>query len=86
VRHAVVLGDRRPHLGLLVAVEEVDEAVQSGVRALVDRLNHGECASHPIKRVMVVRDSFTPENGLLTANLKLSRKNIAERYERALFC
>ncbi|GLU34928.1 AMP-binding protein [Trinickia caryophylli] len=85
VRHAVVLGNGRPYLGLLIIAEQEDPSVHDAVFDVVARLNREECAAHPIQRVQIRTHAFTPENGLLTANLKLNRKNIAAQYEQAVF-
>lgn len=57
------------------------------VRTLLRRLN-GRLGAFPryarIRRVHALRDSWTPENGLLTPTLKIRRKVIQQRYEDCL--
>lgn len=85
VRHAVVLGDRRPHLGLLIVTDESSDQLQQSVKDRVAELNSGPCAAHPIQRIRILTEPFSLANGLLTANMKLSRPRIVERYETELF-
>ena len=85
VRHAVVLGDRRPHLGLLIVTDEDSDQLQQSVKDRVAKLNRGACAAHPIRRIRILTEPFSLANGLLTANMKLSRPRIVGRYEAELF-
>ena len=86
LRHAILFGNDRPHLGLLVIVEsppsvEMREMIQ---RKIVE-LNSGLCQLFPIKKWHISLSEFSAENGLLTRNLKLNRGRIAERYEDLVF-
>ena len=51
-------------------------AVQSALDALNPELPH----YRQIRNFAIIRDAFTPENGLLTANGKLRRDAINARY------
>jgi len=91
IAQAVVTGSDQKVLGaLLVPGEEALKQVPGGGEPLVDLLK-GECArllteeagfmAHErVARVAVLAEPFTPENGLLTATLKIRRAAVLERY------
>ncbi len=58
------------------------------VRALyegvVEEVNQRLARFEKLKRVLVVADEFSAENGTLTASMKLRRKVVAERYRRQI--
>ena len=54
-------------------VQELYEKIVEGVNANLARFEK-------LKRVMIVADEFTPDNGALTPTMKLKRKVIEERY------
>lgn len=83
VQYAVALGARRPHLGMLLVVEQIDSSARQLIEKTIDDYNAG--ASVPIRNYFLSTEPFTAENGLLTRNLKLQRKNISSRYETCVF-
>jgi len=75
-QHAVVVGNGRGYLTLLVSGK-----VESGtVEAALDKINSELPHYRQIRKSTVVPEAFTPENGLLTANGKLRREAISSRY------
>jgi long-chain acyl-CoA synthetase len=64
----------------LVASPQVG-ALYEGV---VEEVNQGLARFEKLKRVLVVADEFSAENGTLTASMKLRRKVVAERYRRQI--
>ncbi len=76
-----MVGEGRPHLGLLVVSGLADE------RALCERANAqlrnfpGYARIHHIARIT---EAWTVENDLLTPTLKLRRNRIEERFAREI--
>ncbi len=64
----------------LVASPEV-RGVYEGI---VEGLNQNLARFEKLKRVLLVADEFSAENGSLTASMKLRRKVVAERYQREI--
>jgi long-chain acyl-CoA synthetase len=64
----------------LVARPEV-RALYEGV---VDDLNRNLARYEKLKRVLLVADEFSAENGMLTASMKLRRLVVAERYRQQI--
>jgi long-chain acyl-CoA synthetase len=76
-----LVGHGKPCLAALVAGEGL---ARESVQAAVDALN-AEAAPHKkIRAFHLCPEPFTAENGLLTANLKLRRRVIAERFAEAI--
>lgn len=64
----------------LVANAKVQTLYEQVVNAANEKLARFE----KIKRVVVVPDEFTPENGALTATMKLRRRIVEERYRKEI--
>src|SRR6266852_3778296 len=75
-QHVVVVGNGRGYLCALIAGSVEPSAVQSALDAVNPSLPH----YRQIRNFAVVSGSFTPENGLLTANGKLRRDAINARF------
>ena len=54
--------------------------VQSLYEGIVEGVNQNLARFEQLKRVLVVADEFSPDNGILTPTLKLRRKVVEERY------
>jgi long-chain acyl-CoA synthetase len=75
-QQVVVVGNGRGYLCALVTGAVESAEVQAALDALNPELPH----YRQIRKFIVVREVFSPENGLLTANGKLRRDAIDARY------
>ncbi|PYU69583.1 MAG: hypothetical protein DMG49_12985 [Acidobacteria bacterium] len=75
-QQVVVVGNGRGYLCAFVTGEVESTAVQAALDTLNSELPH----YRQVRNFIIVRDVFTPENGLLTANGKLRRDAINARY------
>jgi long-chain acyl-CoA synthetase len=51
---------------------------------IVEDLNQNLARFEKLKRVILVADEFSAEDGTLTASMKLRRKVVTERYQRQI--
>src|SRR6267143_1935812 len=75
-QHVVIVGNGRGYLCALIVGSAESQAVQAALDAVNPSLPH----YRQVRNFTVVRESFTPENGLLTANGKLRRDAINARF------
>ncbi len=61
-----------------------DPKVQALYEGLVEGINGNLARFEKLKRVLVVADEFTADNGALTPTMKLRRRVIEERYRRQI--
>jgi long-chain acyl-CoA synthetase len=76
VQHVVIVGNGRGYLCALIAGPVEPLAAQSAF----DTVNPGLPHYRQIRNFAIVQETFTPENGLLTANGKLRRDAINARF------
>jgi long-chain acyl-CoA synthetase len=58
--------------------------VQGLYEQIVEGINQNLARFEKLKRVLLVADEFTPDNGVLTPTLKLRRRVIEDRYRRQI--
>jgi long-chain acyl-CoA synthetase len=58
--------------------------VRSVYQGIVDDLNRNLARYEKLKRVLLVADEFSAENGTLTASMKLRRRVVEERYRQQI--
>ena len=73
----VLVGNGRSYVCMLVAGNVESNAVQAAIDSINSDLPH----YRQIRNFKILRDSFTAENGLLTAMGKIKRETIAKRYD-----
>jgi long-chain acyl-CoA synthetase len=58
--------------------------VQSLYEDIIEGINQNLARFEKLKRVMLVADEFTPDNGVMTPTLKLRRRVVEERYKKQI--
>jgi long-chain acyl-CoA synthetase len=85
VSQALVVGDRRPYVTVLITLDE-QEVASSGrdphelVQELVEAVNEDHARVEQIKRFAILPRDFTIEDGELTPTLKLRRRVVQEHF------
>jgi long-chain acyl-CoA synthetase len=88
VGDAIVIGDQRPFLTVLIspdteAIEQMGldtEAVRAGVQAAIDETNKDLASVRQIKKFTILNEPLTIERGQLTPTLKVRRKVVREHF------
>jgi long-chain acyl-CoA synthetase len=85
VSQALVVGDRRPYVTALIALDDAEVAkangdVQALVQRAVDDANSNLSRFEQVKRFAIVPREFSAEEGEVTPTLKLKRRVIEERF------
>ena len=91
----MLCGEGWAHLGALVVPDVASrEALAAGkvtaeqaekkVQAAVDRVNARLPAKLRVRRIALLSEPFTVENGMLTGTLKVRRRVVLERYKIAI--
>jgi long-subunit acyl-CoA synthetase (AMP-forming) len=85
VRKAVVLQDAdHPYLLAVIDSDQRGEPdLEPKLQALIDAVNEKLPSWFRIERFAVSPESFTPQNGFLTPNLKVARPKIAKAFAKA---
>jgi long-chain acyl-CoA synthetase len=74
--HEVIFSSRQELVGLPV--------VRVLYEGIVEEFNGGLARFEKLKRVLLVAEEFSAENGTLTASMKLRRRVVEERYQREI--
>ena len=77
VQFTVVIGNGRSYLTALIAGDASDQQVQSALDAVNLTLPHYK----QVRSFRIIKEPFTIEDGLLTANGKLKRDQITQRFQ-----
>lgn len=73
----MLVGHARPYLSIVVPGDVPEAEIQAGIEAVNAGLPHYK----KIKKFIRVPEAFTIENGLLTANQKLRRRAVEQRFK-----
>lgn len=93
VAEAFVVGDRRPYVAALIALDDEavaawrrrgGEDVEALVRSIVDAVNEHHSRAEQIKRFAVVPRPFSATEGEVTPTLKLRRRVVQEHFAREI--
>lgn len=79
--HQIVLyGEDRPYIIALAVLKNNTEEVQKKFQEFINQSNTDLAEYEKINRIIFISEDFSIDNGLLTASLKLRRKNIYQKY------
>jgi long-chain acyl-CoA synthetase len=76
-QHVVIVGNGRSYLSAIVTGSVTDDQVQAAISAVNPSLPHYK----QVRAFRLTSEAFTADNGFLTANGKLKRDAITERFQ-----
>ena len=82
IEQSFVYGDKKNYLvALIVGKKEIKE---EKIQFIIENINKNLSIIEKIKKIIVIDDEFTIDNGMLTPTLKLKRKEIIKNYKQQL--
>ena len=89
IDQACVLGSRYPKPFIVVVLskrgKEMDKDMLEGkLKAALDVYNRDSMGYQRLKKVIIVKDEWTTDNGILTLTMKMKRNVVAKLYEEKL--
>ncbi len=82
IKQSFVYGDKKTYLVALIVTD--NEENRSEINLFIENLNKNLQTIEKIKKIKLIKEEFTIENGMLTPTLKLKRKKILEKYKEDL--
>ncbi len=82
IKQSFVYGDKKTYLVALIVTD--DEKNRSEINLYIENLNKNLQTIEKVKKIKLINEEFTIENGMLTPTLKLKRKKILEKYKEDL--
>ena len=82
IKQSMVYGDKKTYLVALIVSD--NEENRSEINLYIENLNKNLSTIEKVKKIKLIKEEFTIENGMLTPTLKLKRKKILEKYKEDL--
>ena len=82
IKQSLVYWDKKTYLVALIVSD--NEENRSEINLYIENLNKNLQTIEKIKKIKLIKEEFTIENGMLTPTLKLKRKKILEKYKEDL--
>ena len=82
IKQSLVYGDKKTYLVALIVSD--NEENKEEINLYIENLNKNLQSIEKVKKIKLIKEEFTIENGMLTPTLKLKRKKILEKYKEDL--
>jgi len=82
IKQSFVYGDKKNYLVAIIICDK--EIKQEKIKLIIENINKSLTLIEKIKKIIVINEEFTIENGMLTPTLKLKRKEIVKNYKQQL--
>ena len=82
IKQSLVYGDKKTYLVALIVTDSEENKTEINLH--IENLNKNLSIVEKVKKIKLIKEEFTIENGMLTPTLKLKRKKILEKYKEDL--
>ena len=82
----MVYGDKKNYLVALIVInkEYLKEKEKEKINNIIENINKKLTQVEKIKKIQLINENFSIENGLLTPTMKVKRKKDIEKYKKEL--
>ena len=80
----MVYGDKKNYLVALIVPNKDFLNEKEKINEVIEKINTKLTLLEKIKRIQLIEENFSIENGLMTPTMKVKRKKVTEKYKNQL--
>ena len=84
IDQCIVYGDKKNYLVALIVPNKDFLNEKEKINKVIDKINKKLSILEKIKRIQLIDENFSIENGLMTPTMKVKRKKVTEKYKNQL--
>ncbi|WP_435086065.1 AMP-dependent synthetase/ligase [Candidatus Pelagibacter bacterium nBUS_33] len=84
IDQCMVYGDKKNYLVALVVPNKEFLNQQEKIQNIIEKVNNKLISLEKIKKIQLIDENFSIENGLMTPTMKVKRKKVTEKYKNQL--
>ena len=84
IDQCMVYGDKKNYLVALIVINKEYLKEKEKINNIIENINKKLTQVEKIKKIQLIKENFSIENGLLTPTMKVKRKKVIEKYKKEL--
>jgi long-chain acyl-CoA synthetase len=84
VDQCMVYGDKKNYIVALIVPNKDFLNQKEKIQDVIEKINKKLTLLEKIKKIQLIDESFSIENGLMTPTMKVKRKKVTEKYKNQL--
>jgi len=84
IDQCLVYGDKKNYLVALIVPNKEFFREKEKINIIIEKINNKLTLVEKIKKIQLIDENFSIENGLLTPTMKVKRKKVTEKYKKEL--